>query len=469
MGDLLKAIKLLPISVCITTIIYLIYYVSNKEKLKQVTKLDKFIRYVFIGWWVMFIYITQLMTFGNGMGERINLNPLQALEVAMKYGLENAAMVSQLLLNTLMFVPLGFLLPLVFKGKFNNFRSVLAVSFSATFLTEFIQLFTLRGTDIDDIITNTLGGVLGFGLYVLCCFVHNLLIGKKNNNKIKISKLNLKAIISLILIIVTIAPFQVIKFLDSKREFGQVYYGHIIPNEIEVLSDISSKEETGIVYKVVKNETKQEIGERLNKITGFNLELEDDTYGTYSGIQDSKAIIISDDSTWSVCYAYGVHLDIDESKVPNESEAKVIADEYLEKFQVDLSSLEYAGVDNRYGDEYLYLLYTPKNSDNNKFVFGNVEIVIGEDGNLISIDDKRIYAEFYKEVELTSPNNAINIASNVGVNNINVKASVSSVESDYYYNKSTGYLIPTWRIVGEVTNLDGDTYSWTPNIEAIKK
>lgn len=173
MGDLLKAVQILPISVCITTIIYLFYYIRNKEKLKKVSKLDKCFRYIFIGWWVMFIYITQLMPFGNGFGERLNLKPLQPLIIAIKYGLENAAMVNQLLLNTLMFVPLGFLLPIVFKNKFKSFNSVLIVSFTTTFLTEFIQLFTLRGTDIDDLISNTLGGVIGFALYVLCVGIYN--------------------------------------------------------------------------------------------------------------------------------------------------------------------------------------------------------------------------------------------------------------------------------------------------------
>ena len=469
MGDLLKAIQILPIAVCITTIIYLIYYVANREKLKQVTKIDKFIRYVFIGWWVMFIYITQLMPFGNGMGERINLNPLHPLVIAAKYGLENAPMVSQLLLNTLMFVPLGFLLPLVFKNKFNSFISVLAVSFSTTFLTEFIQLFTLRGTDIDDIITNTLGGVLGFGLYILYCFIYNFLIGKKNNKEITIHKLNLKAIISVILIIVTIAPFQIIKFIDSKREFGQVYYGHLIPEEIEITGNISSEEITGIVYKAVDLETKEEVAERLNKITGFNIEFHDDTYGTYSGEKDSKAIYIYEDNTWCVDYALGEDRNIDISKIPNENEARVIAEEHLEKFQIDLSSLEYVGIDDGYGDEYLHLLYTPKNTDKNRFIFGDIIITVGEDGNIISINDRRIHTEFYKEVELTSPNNAINIASNVGVGPIKCKASVFSVEPNYYYNKSTGYLIPTWEVIGEMTNKYGDTYSWTPNIEAIKK
>ena len=102
-------------------------------------------------------------------------------------------------------------------------------------------------------------------------------------------------------------------------------------------------------------------------------------------------------------------------------------------------------------------------------MFGDITITIGEDGDVMGIEDGRIYAEYYKEIELTSPSDAINIASNVGVGAIKCKASVSSVKADYYYNEDTGYLIPTWRIEGEMINQYGDTYSWNPNIEAVKK
>lgn len=36
-----------------------------------------------------------------------------------------------------------------------------------SFLIEFVQYFTGRSCDIDDLMFNTLGGVLGYGLFVL--------------------------------------------------------------------------------------------------------------------------------------------------------------------------------------------------------------------------------------------------------------------------------------------------------------
>ena len=70
----------------------------------------------------------------------------------------------------------------------------------------------------------------------------------------------------------------------------------------------------------------------------------------------------------------------------------MIAEEYLKNFKIDLNSLEYTGIDNKYADEYLHLIYTPKNINKDNFVFGDITITIGEDGDVMGIEDGRIYA-----------------------------------------------------------------------------
>ena len=66
-----------------------------------------------------------------------------------------------------MFIPLGILLPLVFENKKWNFKSVLYVAFVMTFAIETSQLFTGRISDINDIISNTMGGLVGYSIYML--------------------------------------------------------------------------------------------------------------------------------------------------------------------------------------------------------------------------------------------------------------------------------------------------------------
>ena len=65
------------------------------------------------------------------------------------------------LLNVLLFVPLGFFLPLFWK-KFSAFGYTLLFGFCTSLLFEILQIFTFRATYINDLMTNTVGTVLGY-------------------------------------------------------------------------------------------------------------------------------------------------------------------------------------------------------------------------------------------------------------------------------------------------------------------
>lgn len=68
------------------------------------------------------------------------------------------------LLNIAMFVPLGVLLPLVWK-RCRKWYVMLAAGFGLSLWIELVQFFTGRGIlDVDDLFTNTLGAMLGFFL-----------------------------------------------------------------------------------------------------------------------------------------------------------------------------------------------------------------------------------------------------------------------------------------------------------------
>ncbi len=65
------------------------------------------------------------------------------------------------ILNVILFLPFGFLLPVIWERFRTIIPTVLAgLLFSLTI--ELSQLFTFRATDINDLIGNTLGTVLGF-------------------------------------------------------------------------------------------------------------------------------------------------------------------------------------------------------------------------------------------------------------------------------------------------------------------
>ena len=66
--------------------------------------------------------------------------------------------------NIMLFIPLGFFLPIVFKSK-RKLHKTIIIAFFVTFGVEFIQYFIGRASDIDDVITNLLGGVIGYGIF----------------------------------------------------------------------------------------------------------------------------------------------------------------------------------------------------------------------------------------------------------------------------------------------------------------
>ena len=69
--------------------------------------------------------------------------------------------------NTAMFIPLGIVWPVVFK-KLNTHWKVITAGFGVSLVIEILQLpFFNRASDIDDLILNTLGYLIGYGIYLL--------------------------------------------------------------------------------------------------------------------------------------------------------------------------------------------------------------------------------------------------------------------------------------------------------------
>lgn len=81
------------------------------------------------------------------------------------------------ILNMIMFMPFGFLLPLIWEC-FRKFWKVLLTGFGFSLLIEITQLFSQRFSDIDDLLMNTIGACIGYLLwFVFCKIFHNA--GKK--------------------------------------------------------------------------------------------------------------------------------------------------------------------------------------------------------------------------------------------------------------------------------------------------
>ena len=95
---------------------------------------------------------------------RINLIPLVNI---LDYDIKREAAIN-IIGNISMFIPTGVIMPILYK-RLDCFWKVLLAGAGLSFVIEVIQLlFPGSVTDIDDLILNTLGVAVGYGIYAAC-------------------------------------------------------------------------------------------------------------------------------------------------------------------------------------------------------------------------------------------------------------------------------------------------------------
>ena len=100
---------------------------------------------------------------------RINLIPFVNL---LNYEIYKEMLIN-VIGNTTMFIPLGIVWPCVFK-KLDTHIKVIAAGVGFSLCIEILQLpFVDRVTDIDDLILNSVGFAVGYGIYLLVKTVKN--------------------------------------------------------------------------------------------------------------------------------------------------------------------------------------------------------------------------------------------------------------------------------------------------------
>lgn len=100
---------------------------------------------------------------------RINLIPFVNL---LNYEIYKEMLIN-VIGNTTMFIPLGIVWPCVFK-KLDTHAKVIAAGVGFSLCIEILQLpFFDRVTDIDDLILNSVGFAVGYGIYLLVKTVKN--------------------------------------------------------------------------------------------------------------------------------------------------------------------------------------------------------------------------------------------------------------------------------------------------------
>ena len=103
-----------------------------------------------------------------------------------------------MILNAVMFAPLGFLLPLYFE-RYRHWGRTLAAGFLTSLTVELIQLFTFRATDVDDLIMNTLGTLVGF-LMAQLIFRHRTAVYRGKGDWLELMLINAIVLLTIVFV-----------------------------------------------------------------------------------------------------------------------------------------------------------------------------------------------------------------------------------------------------------------------------
>lgn len=94
-----------------------------------------------------------------------NFTPFTSIAYYLGGNPSTATAVENLAGNILVFMPMGFLLPIVLP-KLQRMRQIAVISFVISLSIEVIQLLTGMGVfDVDDVLLNVLGATLGWLIY----------------------------------------------------------------------------------------------------------------------------------------------------------------------------------------------------------------------------------------------------------------------------------------------------------------
>lgn len=118
----------------------------------------------------------------------VNLIPFKTIS-EMYLNMPSYVFIKQIFGNILLLIPFGFLIPILFK-RITSFLKLVICSLIFSIAVEFLQLFINvitkypnRASDIDDIILNVIGAIIGF---LILKIVNKLLIKVFNYDLFKI-------------------------------------------------------------------------------------------------------------------------------------------------------------------------------------------------------------------------------------------------------------------------------------------
>lgn len=476
--DLLKEYIILAIFI---VLLFLFFYKIVYKKIMKGQKEIKTKKLITILIFISYIVIVFGATFlsrGNAYEGAVNLSLFSSYKEAYIIGKISAW--RNIILNIMLFIPMGFLLPLL-TPKLKKWYKTIGIGFAITLLIEIVQTITQMGIfEIDDIFNNTLGTIIGYSIINIIYII----INKEEKKKI---------LVNILPLLLTIVAFTAIFIKYSTQEFGNLSIEATTKfnmKNIEIennISDIDTNRKKANVYKTkiyTKEETDKIAKDIFEKSGDATDEIIDTIYYEETAIYSThKQNLWINYLGGTYSYRYTKTFEYENSSSNTtysyDEDGNVIATisqndkQYIEDKETVLEKLREIGINLDYEYEYRFdkeygehIFTVNMHEEGNNITDGNLICTMEENGNY-SIKNNLIKSDKYKEKEIISEEEAYKKIEEgkfkVAYENEINKIKINSVELDYM-SDSKAYYQPVYKFEVNINDLEKTTYIYIPAI-----
>lgn len=309
-----------------------------------------------------------------------------------------------LVLNIVMFVPFGMLLPCVFPRMQKAYKTYLA-GFCTSFFIELLQYVLNRGVcELDDWMNNTIGTMIGYGVFSIFFFM----IGKIKKKR-KTGKISTVLCLQIPFMVVLIG-FCVVFCVYQAKEFGNLSIRYIFKQrniEVSTESEFSVEREEKQIYrcKIYSPEEAKEEAKEILKNQGYVLDesetlVYDDTVVFYSDKGEVNLWFYLKGGTYS-CTNFEV-LYGDEAASYKEKASRSEVEEALKDIGIVVPK---EAVFEEKGEGNYYFL-VDKVLEGEKMWDGSISLSYYNSGKIGRISNEILYLDAYKSVPVFSEKEA---------------------------------------------------------------
>lgn len=393
------------------------YFVIYKKVLKGKKQLSKG-RVALMAIFLRYLIVVLGATLGRGAHydrQEIDFRPFRAYWEAWN----NFSLVEwrNIILNICMFIPLGFLLPLM-GNIFQNGWMTYLTGFLFSLFIEGVQLIAKRGiVEVDDLINNTVGCMIGYGIVVTIIELFKKF--KLKDKKISFVKLS----VAQVPLVVTILSFSWIFYSYHQQELGNLPSAptfKVDMSDIKLITDLSFSDDLtqAVVYAAnvgTKADTR-EVADQWFSYVGATID------DSQTDVYDETIIYYSTDRDYSIWVDFlGLAIsfrDWTHWESPKQAGASLEeVTEILESYGIVLPKTV-TFIDH--GDGF-YTLEAKLSEIDGYYLDGFIDCTLTTDGSIESIRNHMIQYEEYKIVDILSEEQAFKQLEKGEVNNVYLK------------------------------------------------